>query len=204
MGFPQEQFAMVPPRTPRRVTGGSFPAQIWQRFMSVALGDAPALGFHPPPPTTTTTVAGEPYLPPTPTTGAPFVLPDIRGHSAGDVFTLLSALGFRVSAVRGRLGATPGTVTAMSPPPGTAVGVGGRVTIEVAPDGAAPVTVPGVLGLDVDDATRVLRRAGLEAQAEIFANPDGPAPPGRVWAQAPAAGSQAALGSTVQLAVQPA
>jgi penicillin-binding protein 1A len=203
MGFPQEQFAMVPPRTSRRVTGGSFPAQIWQRFMSVALGDAPALGFHPPPPTTTTTLAAEPYLPPTPTTGAPFVLPDIRGHSAGDVFTLLSALGFRVSAVRGRLGATPGTVTAMSPPPGTAVGVGGRVTIEVAPDGAAPVTVPGVIGLDVDAATRVLRRAGLEAQAEVSANPGGPTPPGRVWAQAPAAGSQAALGSTVQLAVQP-
>ena len=203
VGFPEEQHAMVPPRTSRRVTGGSFPAQIWQRFMAVALEGAPPLAFTAPPTPTTTTLPGEPYLPPTPTTGPPFVLPDVRGAGYPQALSLLATLGFEVGSAWGSAGAAPGTVTAMSPPPGTALGIGARITLEVAPDPSAAVTVPGVVGLEADDAVAAIRAAGLSAIVEQTTNSAGRSPPGRVWTQTPGAGSRVPAGVSVRLAVQP-
>ena len=37
VGFPQGQISMEPPATRRRVTGGSYPAQIWKAYMQAAL-----------------------------------------------------------------------------------------------------------------------------------------------------------------------
>ena len=45
--------SMVPPATPFRVTGGTWPASIWQLYMSKALTTVPVVAFHdpgPPPP----------------------------------------------------------------------------------------------------------------------------------------------------------
>jgi penicillin-binding protein 1A len=53
VGYPTAQISMVPPVTPIRVFGGTYPAQIWQRFMAAALADEPVLEFAPPPTTTT-------------------------------------------------------------------------------------------------------------------------------------------------------
>ena len=58
VGFPElggngELVPMVPPHTPLAVTGGAYPAQIWQRFMSAAVAGMPVLPFQAP--TTTTT-----------------------------------------------------------------------------------------------------------------------------------------------------
>ncbi|MFN0091804.1 MAG: transglycosylase domain-containing protein [Acidimicrobiales bacterium] len=39
VGFAERQEPMTPPRTPIRVTGGSWPAQIWRAFMVAALAD---------------------------------------------------------------------------------------------------------------------------------------------------------------------
>jgi len=48
VGYAQEQQPMVPPRTPFTVTGGSWPAQIWQAFMAPATETAPAESFAAP------------------------------------------------------------------------------------------------------------------------------------------------------------
>ena len=45
VGFPERLRSMVPPATPIRVTGGSWPAQIWHRVMEPALGDTPITAF---------------------------------------------------------------------------------------------------------------------------------------------------------------
>jgi membrane peptidoglycan carboxypeptidase len=50
VGFPERLRSMVPPATPRRVTGGSWPAQIWHRVMEPALGDSPVSAFPAPDP----------------------------------------------------------------------------------------------------------------------------------------------------------
>lgn len=53
VGFHKGQVQMVPPTTSIKVTGGSYPAQIWKRYMQGALEDEPVETFHPP--TTTST-----------------------------------------------------------------------------------------------------------------------------------------------------
>jgi penicillin-binding protein 1A len=59
VGFPERLRSMVPPATPIRVTGGSWPAQIWRRVMEPALGDSPVSAFPAPEP-------AAPPAPPTP------------------------------------------------------------------------------------------------------------------------------------------
>jgi penicillin-binding protein 1A len=50
MGFAKEgNRSMVPPATPMQVTGGTWPAQIWQLYTSAALADVPVTPFVPPP-----------------------------------------------------------------------------------------------------------------------------------------------------------
>ena len=41
VGYPQGQVPMVPPRTRGRVSGGTWPAAIWARFMRPALAGTP-------------------------------------------------------------------------------------------------------------------------------------------------------------------
>src|SRR5690606_5109785 len=53
VGFPQlgadgKLVRMQPPVTPIRVTGGSYPAQIWQRFMAPAHEGVEPIDFPPP------------------------------------------------------------------------------------------------------------------------------------------------------------
>jgi penicillin-binding protein 1A len=49
VGFPDAQRSMVPPATRVRVTGGGWPAQIWQLYTTAALADVPATPFPRPP-----------------------------------------------------------------------------------------------------------------------------------------------------------
>ena len=43
IGYPEGQISMVPPTTRIRVTGGTWPAQIWQLFMTAVLAETPNL-----------------------------------------------------------------------------------------------------------------------------------------------------------------
>ena len=82
VGFPRAQISMEPPVTRIRVTGGSYPAEIWQRFMQAALEGRTAVPFHPPP-TTTTTPPPRRTTPRSTTTTAPrprVVVPDVLGE----------------------------------------------------------------------------------------------------------------------------
>jgi penicillin-binding protein 1A len=49
VGHHEGDVSMEPPTTPINVTGGSYPARIWQRFMQAALAGTPVTPFHAPP-----------------------------------------------------------------------------------------------------------------------------------------------------------
>jgi beta-lactam-binding protein with PASTA domain len=185
-----------------RVTGGSYPARIWQAFMASAMADAPVTDFIAPPPTTVTTLPGGGLYPPTPTTGAPVVVPDVLGAAQADATAVLAALGLQAHPVPGRVGPPAGTVTAMSPPPGTSVGTGGRVTLEIAQAQPSRVSVPAVIGLTAEEAADAILDVGLIVAFGYSDDPRDRTPSGRAWAQEPAAGSRVLPGSTVQVALQ--
>jgi len=203
VGFPKVQHPMRPPLTPIAVTGGSYPAQIWQRFTAEALRDEPALGFAAPPPTTATTAP-----PAVPTTGVPLVVPDVVGEQAGAASDVLGALGFRVSLVDGPARGAPGTVVAQSPRSGESVPGGGRVTLEVSTSGSGgpgeglsgSTTVPALAGLDQAAALAALAGAGLGSLVAMRPDPSGATAPGQVWAQFPAPGVELPRGAAVQVA----
>jgi membrane carboxypeptidase/penicillin-binding protein len=48
VGYPQGQVPMVPPRTGSPVSGGTWPAAIWSRFMREALAGVPTAGSRDP------------------------------------------------------------------------------------------------------------------------------------------------------------
>ena len=134
VGFPEGQIPMQPPRTAIKVFGGTYPAQIWQRFMSAALAGRPAVPFHDPPaPTTTTTIP--PFLPrdPDAAPGPTVIVPNVVGLRVGDAVQLLreAGLAIELAPVDGN-GRNAGTVAAQSPPARREAPAGSTVTLEVA------------------------------------------------------------------------
>ena len=140
VGFPSSAptsklIPMRPPNTPIAVTGGSYPAQIWQRFMSAALAGRPAAAF--PAPTTTTTIRR--YVAPPPDVGrrpADRPCPTCVGlHGRARPPRSCEAAGFRVRhrprARRRRAARAPSWCS--SPPAGSSAPRGSMVTLEVAP-----------------------------------------------------------------------
>jgi beta-lactam-binding protein with PASTA domain len=90
-----------------------------------------------------------------------------------------------------------GMVVAQAPDGGTRLSQGGTVALTVSA-GKPKLGVPDVVGLPVAKAVKKLKAAGLGwNQRVVFAS----APPGRVTAQQPAAGTGAKKGSTVVLTV---
>jgi serine/threonine-protein kinase len=83
-------------------------------------------------------------VPPTPTTGAPVVVPSVVGAPVEQATATLRGLGFQVSTTRARDGAggAPGRVVDQSPEPGQSLGVGAVITLVVTPPPATTTTVP--------------------------------------------------------------
>ncbi|HJR26754.1 MAG TPA: PBP1A family penicillin-binding protein [Acidimicrobiales bacterium] len=155
VGYQEAEIPMRPPRTAIRVTGGSYPARIWQSFTSAALAGKPVQEFHEPPvdafvPVTTlppSPVDEELPLPSAPTTTEPtlpapgpssggsgrvVVVPDVTGRSAPDATDTLSKAGFAVQRrIVRQPGARSGTVVGQSPPGGSLASRGSTVTIDV-------------------------------------------------------------------------
>ncbi len=154
VGFGAEQISMVPPTTAITVTGGSYPAQIWEQFMARAMAPLPVLDFVPapaPPPTgpsapsapsaptaPTGTPAGAPAGTPVdagPVAGASPIVPSVTGLQANVASDALAALGYQVVRVVRRMApeatTEPGLVHAQTPPAGTPAATGTRVVIEV-------------------------------------------------------------------------
>jgi penicillin-binding protein 1A len=137
VGFPElgadgKQIPLQPPHTAITVTGGAYPAQIWQRFMSAALSGASVIEFEAP--TTTTTI--RPFVAPPPTSplGPAGLVPDVVGLTEAKATADLKKAGFVVNAAPAPKGSKPpGTVIVQSPAAGARAPRGSKVTIEVAP-----------------------------------------------------------------------
>jgi eukaryotic-like serine/threonine-protein kinase len=130
----------------------------------------------------------------------PVVIPaDVVGKSQADAQTELVNLGLKVTIQTQPSDATAaGNVTDTTPKTGTSVPANSSVILIVGA-GPAPVPVPDVKGKNVTEAQNILSQAGL--QASVTQQPSDTVAANLVIDQTPAAGSQAAKGSTVNLSV---
>jgi membrane peptidoglycan carboxypeptidase len=122
---------MVPPHTPLAVTGGAYPAQIWQRFMSAAIAGMPLIPFQAP--TTTTTPPRSSGAPPPPASvvGPPQPVPAVVGVPTDRARQILQEAGFVVKTVPSAKGAKPpGVVMVQSPRGGSSAPRGSTVALE--------------------------------------------------------------------------
>jgi len=184
VGFHGGQIDMKPPRTSIRVTGGSYPAQIWKAYMSVALAGHPIQAFHPPPSdafVTTDTTLVDPLL--TDPLGVPF---DDYEEQFGTPPSLPPV----------NPGRPPTTTTTAGG--GGGGGGGGRPTTTTTKAGAKIVAVPSVVGRSADSATSTLHAAGFVVARKAAG---GSFAPGTVVSQTPGGGSLATQGSTVTIGV---
>jgi penicillin-binding protein 1A len=202
VGFPPEEIEMRPPRTRITVTGGSWPAQIWQRFAGTALAETPASAFPLPragPPSTTTTTRARVDRDRVP-------VPDVVGQTVPAATRTLSNAGYEI-----RLRDAPSrevpkdVVMGQQPSAGVLTRAGALVTIVVASGPPRQVAVPDVLGAYPDEAAATLRSAGFGVSIQVKPEPPpgNPARAGRVWMQSPIAGTTADQGTTVVLGVNP-
>jgi penicillin-binding protein 1A len=205
MGYPEEgKRSMIPPATPFRVTGGSWPAQIWQLYTSAALAEVPITPFATPAPLAVDDPTAH-------AVAANLTLPRVRsvvGLPVGPAEASLSRDGYVVQ----RLDVPsdeypPGYVVAQRPRADARLASGSAVTVEVANGQPASSAVPSVLGLTAPEAAAALRAAGFEVQALVEAEPPAEGAgdrAGRVWKQSPAGGARRAVGTVVRVTVNPA
>ncbi len=135
----------------------------------------------------------------------PGVVPAVGGHPLGEAVALLEIAGYQVglSWVEAP-GRAAGQVLLQAPAAGTTLQPGAAVTLTIA--GPEPGTaVPDVLGLEVEEARRVLREAGMSVVVRLEQEGDPEAAAlrvSRVWAQQPSAGAEPA--GTVTIWANPA
>jgi penicillin-binding protein 1A len=197
VGFPDAERTMRPPVTRITVTGGSWPAQIWQLFAGAALAETPVTAF---PAVETATPTTAPATP-----GGPR-LQSLLGLSVAQATRTLRDAGYRA-----RLRAAPsrdyppGVIMDQDPPAGSDTEPGATVTITVANGPPQSRTVPGVLGAYADEAAASLRAAGFTVAVTVRPEPPpgDPARAGRVWKQSPFSGAIVDEGSTVTITVNP-
>jgi penicillin-binding protein 1A len=194
VGFADAQRSMVPPVTRVKVQGGTWPAQIWQLYMSAALAQTPVTPFPPAVPAASSD------------NGSLKPVPNVTGMPADQADDQLGAEGFtanRVSVPNGDY--PPGYVVGQSPCAGCLASGGSAVTLQVG-TGKAPARVPSVLGLSSADARDALHSAGFDVHVIVQNEP--PAPDsgqrsGLAWKQSPAAGAAAVQGTTVTVWIDP-
>jgi penicillin-binding protein 1A len=135
VGFPElgpdgQLVPLVPPHTPIVVTGGTYPAQIWQRFMSVAHDGLAPVPF----PQATTTTTSRPFVeaPTRPRPGPMQPVPSVVGKPVADAVATLRFAGFVVQEVSAPEGpGAAGVVRVQSPAGGSSAPRGSTVTVEV-------------------------------------------------------------------------
>ena len=206
VGFPDAQIPMEPPTTDIRVTGGTYPAQIWREIMIAAHEGIDAVGLPPPPPSA-----------PAPPTQPPRLdsveIPDLVGRTWDPELlgTELAELTLGIAAVDVETVEFPEqTIMGQAPAAGSLQQGGITVTVEVAvaPDLPSVLAMPEVVGLSEAEARQVLAAAGLGV--EVFIEPffDEEAErfggePGAVWRQAPRAGVPVEPGGSAEIWVNP-
>ncbi|MCW2769545.1 MAG: pknB, partial [Aeromicrobium sp.] len=123
-------------------------------------------------------------------------LPSLNGYSYDEAKKLLEDRGLKVKKQAQDSDLPRDQVINTNPPGPTKVDVGTTVTLIVS---KGRVTVPDVVGQNIDDATKALEDLGLKV--ERTDDPAGTAPKDQVTAQSIAAGQSVSPGSTVQLTV---
>lgn len=212
------------------VTGGSFPAEIWRLFMSVALADDPVLGFASPGGFITVTIdtrngcladrftpdenrAESLFLKGTEPTescrvkGDRAKVPDVFSFPVEDAIRILKDAGFKVEQVEEESDTyPPGRVIDQDPAAGTKLPRGATVTITVSVagedngNGKTKTEVPNVIGMTEDEARDTLQDAGFDVRVITERGTGGR---GKVWQQDPEGGDKAEEGSTVTIWVNP-
>jgi penicillin-binding protein 1A len=183
VGFQAGQIPMEPPKTAINVVGGTYPARIWQRFMSVAIAGMPVTPFHPPPAGAFADVSGAPAPGDT-------VVPPEDLQAQIDAYYAANGIDPNDPSANDPFATDPSTPTTeyVSPTTTTATTVPGRRIVKV----------PNVVGQPVGAATAQLRAAGFAVNRFAAA---GHSAPGTVMSQSPGGGSVASEGSTVNIGV---
>jgi serine/threonine-protein kinase len=125
-------------------------------------------------------------------------VPDVVGESRDDAVAALSAAGLDPDVTEVYSEKPVGQVTAQKPGPGTRLARGETVFINVS-RGIKLVTVPSVVGEDLDAAIAEIEDAGFTAGSPVFENSD--EPENTVIGQDPAGNSQERPGTTIVLTV---
>jgi penicillin-binding protein 1A len=205
VGFPEGQISMVPPRTRLRVTGGTWPADIWQLYSAAALADTPVTPF----PVADTVVAsrrnesGSAFPP-----GAIVkTVTSVVGTIAPRAEDTLARDGWRVLRKEVPNGDyPPGYVVAQTPCGGCQAVAATTVTISVSKGSADLVVVPNLLGLTADEARAELTQYSLLFQVVVRSEPPSASAGtrrGLVWKQTPLVDATAERGMTVTVYVNP-
>ena len=206
VGFPDAQIPMVPPTTDIRVSGGTYPAQIWSEIMLAAHRSLPAMSLPTPPPSA-------PPAPTQPPALDSVEIPDLVGRTL-DVEAItaeLEALTLGLSVVEVEtVEFGEGTVIGQAPAAGSLQRGGITVTVEVAvaPELPSLIEMPDVTGLSEAEARGLLVAAGfgVAVTVEPFFDVDAGrfgGEPAEVWRQEPPPGSLLEPGSAVEIWVNP-
>jgi penicillin-binding protein 1A len=187
-------YPMLPPRTRVKVTGGTWPADIWARYSSQVLGETPIVEFPEP-----SAATADGVLPTRP-------LPDVVGMPQGPAESAVHDNGYAVRVVTHPDDQyPPGTVIDESPEAGTPLRARSLVTLTVAAADTAPrtTTVPALLGLSRAAATARAAAASLALKVDVAAEPPPGATHGAVWQQSLTAASHVPTGTTITIWVEP-
>ncbi len=211
------------------VTGGSYPAQIWQVFMSRALVGVPATDFTKPDVSlitvqidTRTGCLASAFTPDEYTVsaviakgtqpekacrnkGARIKVPDVFSFPVEDATDVLERAGFEVETVdQPDNSYPPGRVLGQTPAAGEKAPKGSTVTLSISVREQRE-RVPDVLGMTRSAAENAIRNAGFEVEVitESEGGKEGRRNKNRVWKQSPAGGTFAERGSTVTIWVNP-
>jgi penicillin-binding protein 1A len=205
VGFPGTIQPMTAPTTRITVTGGSWPAEIWQRFQGAALADRPAVAF--PSRAEAERDARDRLATGSTTTTRPGArLPSVVGMREADARRVLGDVGLDVETETAPSAEfPPGVVLEQSPPAGSPSDPDTVVTLTLAVEPPPRTAVPSVLGVSAEDARALVERRGLviEIVTEAEPPPGDPARAGLTWKQTPVGGSAAFVGSRVRVWTNP-
>lgn len=240
VGYPEGEIEMkascagsVNPCKPTRidgqgVTGGSYPAMIWQDFMAAALSGVPARDFTQPDIGLVTVVIdsrtgclANSFTPDEFAVSATFAkgtqpekacrtkppgvrVPDVFSFPIEDARAVMERAGFEVTTVEEPSSSyPPGRVIGQDPEAGGKAPLGSTITLYVSVADESR-RVPDVLGYTRSQAEAAIRNAGFEVEVITESEGgNGRKNRNRVWKQSPSGGSTAQEGSTVTIWVNP-
>lgn len=198
IGFAEAQISMRPPTTRETVTGGGWPAQIWQLLMLDALADVP-IGEFP-------ELTEEQLQPLHVAEGVEDPFPSLIGMPLDPATEQLVRRGVAVEVEYVASDQYPsGIVVGQDPVPGSEGASVTSVTLQIA-DGSRVLRVPSILGRQLTDVFSAMAAAGLDM--DVIYEPDSDeefaaANPGTIWKVTPSPGTQITRTDLITIWVNP-